>query len=760
MTATVTPINEPQSKKAYALHYAALGWHVLPLWWWDEENKRCGCGDPDCGVKNENNPGKHPHRLVRNGQLDASTDPSRIEYWWGVEPRANIGVFLSKSGLCAIDIDPRNGGLETIEDIEATNGPLVSGLLQFTGGGGEHRVFLRPEGALPGKLGAGVDVKLNGYIVLEPSNHKSGGAYQWEASSSPFEGALPSALPDWMRDMVGAVAAQFRTLDGPVGLRTITDKQADELRDALRFIDANDYHTWVRVGLALKGLGAVGFEIWDQYSQSSDKYRSERQISTWRSFQPSAINYETVFQMAQESGWPNPMSAAFAAPALPEPVPVETIALPAPATHETQAPEFRLPGVLGVVQDWVDAKARKPQPAFAIQTALAFAATVLGRRYVTCQRNWPSLYFLNIGKSASGKEHAKWALEHLLEACSLPHLIGPGGYTSDSGLLSALHRQPSHLGIIDEFGKVLEAASIKGAARPQSTMRMLMEVWARADGAVRPQGYSTFGLSATEAQRSEQRTIRNPALSLMTMTTPDSFFETIGSGAARDGFLNRFLIVESDIGRQVGRRVAQADVPGMVVDWVQASRDAAKVITEAADLAATPITIPFTAQALQMVDEYSAECIALMDEYDQAGLAEMFGRCAEVAMRVSLLVAVGCRSASIEAQHFAWARQYVAHHALRTVNQLRDSVADSEFQAAKLQVLACIRRAGARGMTERDLGKASRKFAAMDQRGQVNVLNSLAFTGDVARVNVSPLSGKGKPRAAYVVTIGDEDVPD
>ncbi len=747
----------PATRKDYALKYAALGWKVFPLWWISDDDK-CACGQPGCGTEKVGNPGKHPHRLARNGQMAATTDANLIAQWWSIEPRANVGVQLSESGLCAIDIDPRNGGLETIEDIEAMHGPLQSDVLQWTGGGGEHRVFLKPEGQLPGTLGPGIDVKLNGYIVVEPSNHVSGGGYEWEESSNPLRGIAPSPLPDWLRDMAATRATLPVTHSA--GLRSVTDAQVAELRDALNYINADDRDTWVRVGMALHGLGQVGFDLWDAYSQRSPKYQPADSSRVWRSFaRGTAVNYETIFHLANQAGWVNPL-AGVSVPDLPPVVEVAAINLPPPVTHDTQAPEFHLPGVLGLVQDWVDATARKPQPAFAVQTALAFGATVLGRRYVTCQRNWPSLYFLNIGKSASGKEHAKWALEHLLEACSLPQLIGPGGYTSDSGVLSALHRQPSHLGIIDEFGKVLEAASIKGAARPQSTMRMLMEVWARSDGAVRPQGYSTFGMSAADAARSEQRTIRNPALTLMTMTTPDSFFETIGSGAARDGFLNRFLIVESDIGRQVGRRVAQTAVPSIVLDWVQAARDEARVIAEAADLMAAPVTIPFTPQALQIVDEYSAECIARMDEFDQAGLAEMFGRCAEVAMRVALLLAVSCRAQHVEASHVLWANQYVSHHALRTVESLRDSVADSEFQAAKLQVLACIRNAGPRGMTERDLGKSSRKFAAMNQRGQVDVLNSLAFTGDILRVSVPSLSGRGRPRVAYVVTTGDEDAPE
>lgn len=745
------------TRKDYALKYAAMGWRVFPLWWVNEDGK-CACGQPGCGTEKIGNPGKHPHRLARNGQMAATTDANLISQWWSIEPRANIGVQLSESGLCAIDIDPRNGGLETIEDIEAMHGPLQSDVLQWTGGGGEHRVFLKPAGQLPGTLGPGIDVKLNGYIVVEPSNHISGGGYEWEESSNPLRGIAPSPLPDWLRDMAATRATLPVTHSA--GLRSVTDAQVAELRDALTYISADSRDTWVKAGMALHSLGQIGFTLWDEYSQSSDKYRPADSSRVWRSFaRGTAVNFETVFYMAAQAGWVNPM-AGINEPEQPPVFEAADITLPPPVTHDMQAPEFRLPGVLGLVQDWVDATARKPQPAFAVQTALAFAATVLGRRYVTCQRNWPSLYFLNVGKSASGKEHAKWALEHLLEACSLPQLIGPGGYTSDSGVLSALHRQPSHLGIIDEFGKVLEAASIKGAARPQSTMRMLMEVWARADGAVRPQGYSTFGMSAADAQRSEQRTIRNPALTLMTMTTPDSFFETIGSSAARDGFLNRFLIVESEIGRQVGRRVAQPVVPSIVTDWVQAARDEARVITEAADLMAAPVIVPFTEQALQLVDDYSAECIASMDAFDQAGLAEMFGRCAEVAMRVALLLAVGTRSRHVESSHVDWARQYVSHHALRTVERLRDSVADSEFQAAKLQVLACIRNAGPRGMTERDLGKSSRKFAAMNQRGQVDVLNSLAFTGDILRVNVPSLSGRGRPRAAYVVTTGDEDAPE
>ena len=148
-------------------------------------------------------------------------------------------------------------------------------------------------------------------------------------------------------------------------------------------------------------------------------------------------------------------------------------------------------------------------------------------------------------------------MEKLLEACELAHLIGPSSYTSNAGVLSALHDQPAHLTVIDEFGKALENASVKNNARDRSMPTALMEV-GRADGVFRrataPSACRPLGRGELQGTHGAQslRCRCWPA------TTPESFFESIGSAAARDGFLNRFLIVESEIGRQVGPALRRA----------------------------------------------------------------------------------------------------------------------------------------------------------------------------------------------------------
>lgn len=746
MTASVTPINEPRSMLAYAKRYIARGWWVLPLI-----------------------PGtKQPlSRLVPNGVHNASNDLATITRWWTAEPNAGIGVAVKPSGLVAIDVDPRNGGFETMERLEAQHGPLVSDVLAYTGGGGEHRVFSSQlVDNLPGKLGQGVDVKADGYICVEPSIHPSGKAYAWEASSDPLEGCTPSNLPGWVRDLA---RGPFNAVPFIPATRLVDEKQVNDLREALATIPADDYHQWVNFGNALCELGQAGFSLWDEWSQKSDKYDAQAATRKWRSFRSGAFQLESIFHAAMQGGWINSASIA---PAMPDPVPVESVKVAKMKEIPVQPDAvLRPPGMLGTITDWVNATSRKPQPAFAVQTAIAFASTVLGRRFVTEHRNWPSLYLLNIAQSASGKEYAKKAVEDLLDACGLDRLIGPSSYTSASGVLSALHDQPCHVTVIDEFGKEIEMASVKNNERAKGTQRALMEVWGRCDGTMRPQGYSTIGLSAQDIARMKERTIRNPALTLLAMTTPESFFGSIGSAAARDGFLNRFIIVESDIGPQVSQFAPRIDVPQSIIEWAQAMHRASDSLADpsaCASLVPTPIEIRFSTGATALFKSYEAECVAQAVTLRESGLMEMVGRNCEIAMRLALIVACGRREGlpeDISTDDMAWAIDYVRVHSERAIDSLMNCVSDSEFEAAKMQVLSLIRQAGPRGMTERDINKASRKFRSVPQRQQVELLNSLQFVGEAMRVEIAPTSGRGKPRHAWVAmaddadTTGTEDVP-
>lgn len=102
------------------------------------------------------------------------------------------------SGLAVIDIDPRNGGEDSLAKLEKELGSLPRTMTVRTGGGGEHIYLSLPGGTdvRSGSLGSGVDSKSDGgYVIAAPSVHVSGRAY----TSNRLElGNLFEAPANWL----------------------------------------------------------------------------------------------------------------------------------------------------------------------------------------------------------------------------------------------------------------------------------------------------------------------------------------------------------------------------------------------------------------------------------------------------------------------------------------------------------------------------------------------------------------------------------
>ncbi|GAC1621119.1 MAG: hypothetical protein NVS9B10_03540 [Nevskia sp.] len=77
----------------------------------------------------------------------------------------------------------------------------------------------------------------------------------------------------------------------------------DDLREALRSINADDYKLWVDIGLALKTLDSDGSILWLEWSQSSAKFDMSAAAREWQRFKPTSIGHAFVFARAKECGW-------------------------------------------------------------------------------------------------------------------------------------------------------------------------------------------------------------------------------------------------------------------------------------------------------------------------------------------------------------------------------------------------------------------------------------------------------------------------
>lgn len=130
---------------------------------------------------------------TRHGKDDASLNPITVDQWRNRWPSCNWGG-RPPLGQFVLDVDPRNGGMDTLGTLELAHGPLPRTRTARTGSGGLHYWFSYG-GPVLGKLGAGLDIKSNtGYLVLPPSIHPDGGAYEW------IDKAPVTAAPEWMTE--------------------------------------------------------------------------------------------------------------------------------------------------------------------------------------------------------------------------------------------------------------------------------------------------------------------------------------------------------------------------------------------------------------------------------------------------------------------------------------------------------------------------------------------------------------------------------
>jgi hypothetical protein len=144
--------------------------------------------------------------LVAGGFKAATTDEETIRGWWQRWPEAAVALRTGKeSGVFAVDVDPRNGGSYSVEHLESQHGPLPESVESKTGGGGRHLLLQWPGEKVPcsvGKIAPGIDVKGDGgYVILPPSDHKSGKQYCWMIGQEPGEHEIADA-PAWLLDMI------------------------------------------------------------------------------------------------------------------------------------------------------------------------------------------------------------------------------------------------------------------------------------------------------------------------------------------------------------------------------------------------------------------------------------------------------------------------------------------------------------------------------------------------------------------------------
>jgi len=127
------------------------------------------------------------------GHHDATSDVAIMDArgWLDEWARTGGGIGLViPDRTIVVDIDPRNGGLETLATLERTYGALPLTRLVHTRSRGWHHYYRLPDDRdVRGKLGPGVDIKKpgRGYVLVPPTE-----GYTYA------RGGDPADAPEWL----------------------------------------------------------------------------------------------------------------------------------------------------------------------------------------------------------------------------------------------------------------------------------------------------------------------------------------------------------------------------------------------------------------------------------------------------------------------------------------------------------------------------------------------------------------------------------
>ena len=519
------------------------------------------------------------------------------------------------------------------------------------------------------------------------------------------------------------------------------------------------------------GGDKTGYKLWQDYASRS--YRAsrlkkrgdsvKRAIATeWhyaKDDRPAGVlGFGSVYnQLERDAGWVHGMITVDdfddEDDDEDEPKPPKHVEVNEPDVADKSIPKnlLTIPGVLSLAVDHYNACSTRHQPQYAVQVALALGSVALARNWVSESDNFTSLYLVNLGATGRGKEFGRTFLERVLEEANLGHLVGPMKYASEAAVMGELAWKPRHVTVYDEFGRLLSSTNGSGNTNLRDAQTLLMSLFGQLGGVARPTAYSTNGKTAQQIEAMRNQKVVRPAITLLGLSTPETFFDALSQDDVANGFLNRLLVVNSRQPRRVEKPKPWKKAPRELISWLNNFGNLSDDFMEGESPTevSEPEVVEYTAGALRRLDEIEQEVIDLQDEHERARLDGMFSRSREIAMRIALIVAMSRNKQRIDEVSLNWAWEYVRFYTMEMVENTRRMMGASPIVRIAEHIAAAVVAAGKKGMTPRDVVRVSVEFSRLDKRGQDEVVHRLKSNHDISFVQLRK-EGRGRPSTRYI----------
>jgi len=281
-----------------------------------------------------------------------------------------------------------------------------------------------------------------------------------------------------------------------------------------------------------------------------------------------------------------------------------------------------------------------------------------------------------------------------------------------------------------------------------------MEAWGRCHGTIRPDNYSLMNMSSKQQQEAMDRSTIKPAITLMGMSVPKNFYGALSTGRIVDGFLNRFIVVESKLPRVVGKMVPFREPSHAICEWVRKMRETKNEMEELAknnsELDFKQRVLTFDNESKDLLTKLAYKLIEEQDALEKDGLEVLLSRTREKAMRLALICALADNHNTniISSDITKWAIDYVYYYDQLLVDNCEDKVAGSETESKIKQVLSFIRSQGDIGISKRDIDRRE-IFRSMKSYEVKEIIERLKNSGEIQEKDVKTKT-TGRPTKRIV----------
>lgn len=302
-------------------------------------------------------------------------------------------------------------------------------------------------------------------------------------------------------------------------------------------------------------------------------------------------------------------------------------------------------GLLGDIASFIYARSPYPLEETAIAGAIAFMSGAYARAFSV--NGMPlNLYTVLVAPTGAGKEAISTGITSLVRDTNqrLKDSIGNtnpgyqpnfsvGSLSGGQALMKRMNETPCMLYKMDEFGHFLEQLN---SVRVSATMKQLRQDLLTLFGV---DSMAKTGDQVYSKKDNSNTGVDRPALSVIGMSTPETFFGAMSNEMLGEGFVARFLTIEKlHASETYNKHAGSVKVPQELSDMLLRMLHWRDMLEHDGK----PQVVTFDEEAAEINEEYRAKARRQNVKHGSDPIAQLYNRTHVKVMRLAALLAIGC----------------------------------------------------------------------------------------------------------------------